>query len=192
LAKYMTSLTTHDYLLAATILCTELSLDREKQVFPYTLTGPTRDEIIEAVERSADIWSQMRDESIEAYKASDVLGMLLKKLRRPRDGGRPEAVIRQHGCPTLATIPFPNADATPSARLIYPDAVIPDTGTMVVPQHTYPGDQMPTGNGPAGTTSTDHFTPGIALPPTATLTQTPGHSGFNILNGQPYRQNWVR
>lgn len=87
LTKYQTSLTIHDYLLAATIISAELCLggssgnsaDVAKARCPSG--GPTRFELLTALEISANIFSQMRDRSIEAYKASDVLGMLLKKLQ---------------------------------------------------------------------------------------------------------------
>ena len=80
LAKYQTSLTTHDFLLAATIVCAELFLDQGWGAFAYrTRAGPTREELTVALDRSADIWSKMRDQSIEAYKASDILGMLLEE-----------------------------------------------------------------------------------------------------------------
>ena len=82
LSRYQTSLTSHDYLLAATILCAEISLSLKSQCDPYPYSGEPRIEaMLEAIERSANIWSQIRDQSIEAYKASDVLGMLARKFR---------------------------------------------------------------------------------------------------------------
>ena len=85
LSRYQTSLTSHDYLLAAAILCAELSLRLKSQGDPFPYSGEPRIEaLLEAIERSAAIWSQTRDQSIEAYKASDVLGMLSRRFRRTK------------------------------------------------------------------------------------------------------------
>ena len=85
LSRYQTSLTSHLYLLAATILSGEISLRLKSQRDPYPYSSEPRIEaMLEATERSAAIWSQMRDQSIEAYKASDVLGMLSKRFRRTK------------------------------------------------------------------------------------------------------------
>ena len=87
LTKYQTSLTIHDYLLAATIISAELCLGNSHEKSAdgagarCPLGGPTRFEMLTALENSANLFSQMRDKSLEAYKASDVLGMLLKKLQ---------------------------------------------------------------------------------------------------------------
>ena len=43
---------------------------------------PTRLEMVKALSTSARIFSQMSDQSMEAYKAADVLGMLLQKLEQ--------------------------------------------------------------------------------------------------------------
>jgi hypothetical protein len=88
LTKYQTSITIHDYLLAATIISAELCLGRgrvpvENAPAKCPMGGPTRSEMLTSLDISANIFSQMRDKSIEAYKASDVLGMLLRKLQTP-------------------------------------------------------------------------------------------------------------
>ena len=85
-ARYQTSLTTHDFLLGATIVCAELSLDKDPVgIAQRKDTGPSRAELLAALERSARIWHHMRDHSMEAYKASDVLGMLSLKFQRQTD-----------------------------------------------------------------------------------------------------------
>jgi hypothetical protein len=116
LTKYITSLTTHDCLLAATILCIELCLDRGREAFAYQVTGPTRDEMIEFLDRSAGIWSQMQDESIEAYKASDVLRMLLSKVRHPKESGS-QVLPLPRIYPTPATLLFRRYLLRPTADL---------------------------------------------------------------------------
>jgi hypothetical protein len=86
LNRYQTSLTTHDFLLAATIISVELSLGMGKSPFEGRGdAGPTRKELIAALEQSVKIWICLRDRSIEAYKAADVLSMLLNKFRSSDD-----------------------------------------------------------------------------------------------------------
>lgn len=85
LTHYQTSLAIHDYLLAATILSAELfSKDPAASSANHRdLQGlPTRLEMVKALSTSARIFSQMSDQSMEAYKAADVLGMLLQKLEQ--------------------------------------------------------------------------------------------------------------
>lgn len=81
LTRNMTSLVVHDYLLAVTVLCTELFRDCSGKKFQFVPVSPSRQEIMDSLEQSVEIWDQLRDESLEAYKASDVLNMLLNKLR---------------------------------------------------------------------------------------------------------------
>lgn len=91
LNRYQTSITTHDFLLAATLLSVELSLDNGRSPFEQRSDcGPTSNEMIAALERSVKIWNDLRDRSAEAFKAADVLTMLLRKFRKqnedPNDG----------------------------------------------------------------------------------------------------------
>lgn len=145
LTNYINSLITHDFLLAATILCTELSIDRGRDSFPFPVTGPTRAEMIESLDRSAEIWSQMRDESIEAYKASDVLGMLLKKLRCPNENMQ-ETQPRNYPAPTSMSLL--EAGRMPNLAQMYLGAAV-NTGTMSLslPQQYGPRDIFSAGYG---------------------------------------------
>ncbi|KIW11636.1 hypothetical protein PV08_10938 [Exophiala spinifera] len=84
LTDYQTSLTIHDFLLAATVVSTELCITlRRGRGEERGLDGPTTAEMLKALDSSANIFSQSRDKSIEAYKAGDILGMILKKFQSP-------------------------------------------------------------------------------------------------------------
>lgn len=83
LTNYQTSLVIHDYLLAATILAADLCSARavDNTTGQQNAQGmPTRMEMLKSLGLSARIFSQMRDRSVEAYKAADVLEMLVRKL----------------------------------------------------------------------------------------------------------------
>jgi hypothetical protein len=82
LNKYQTSLTTHDFLLAAALISVELSFNVKHSPFEgRSDAGPSRRELITAMERSVKIWDCLRDRSAEAFKAADVLNMLLHKFK---------------------------------------------------------------------------------------------------------------
>lgn len=86
---HQTSLVTHDFLLAAAIISVELSLNQGRSPFEgRSDTGPSRKDLVAALDRSVDIWVHLRDRSVEAYKAADVLAMLLDRIRRQ---GEPRA-----------------------------------------------------------------------------------------------------
>lgn len=100
LTDYQTSLAIHDYLLAATIISADLYSNTSigssaNQKSSHSV--PTRVEMIKALSISARIFGKMRDQSMEAYKAADVLEMLVKKFesgdfgtaQSPKESQRP-------------------------------------------------------------------------------------------------------
>ncbi|CAM1511818.1 Fc.00g093310.m01.CDS01 [Cosmosporella sp. VM-42] len=91
LTNYQTSLCTHHFLLGATIisaaLCSSAPIDTSTRNISSN-DAPTRAEMIKALGLSARIFNQMKDYSMEAYKAADVLQMLVRKF----EGGDPKAV----------------------------------------------------------------------------------------------------
>lgn len=83
------SLSTSDFLLAATIICLDLYHGLQLQAADrpsgdvYTWGHERRDEMLAAIQRSREIWEELRDESIEAYKAAGIMGVMLAKLSFP-------------------------------------------------------------------------------------------------------------
>ena len=109
---WFTSLTAHDFLLAATIISMDLYLEKQRaetnaasaatsprtnfsdsnsgrsgslsEAYGFTMgMEHSQDDLLRALEESRDIWTGLRDESMEAYKASEVLNVLLAQLRLP-------------------------------------------------------------------------------------------------------------
>ncbi|KAJ5475276.1 hypothetical protein N7539_008342, partial [Penicillium diatomitis] len=80
------SLSSADYLLAATIVCLDLYQTFQPQASnrPYGDTyawGRERgEEMLAIIQRSKEIWELQREESMEAFKACSVLEVMLKKL----------------------------------------------------------------------------------------------------------------
>lgn len=90
LNHFLTSLSLHDYFLAATLLCTALFVDEEEgggggaaAGGNLGVGGPSRDDMITALEKSAATIGQMQDESVEARRACKLLRLLLDRLQNP-------------------------------------------------------------------------------------------------------------
>jgi hypothetical protein len=97
------SLTTHDYLLAATIICHDLYTNNDPAIYesfdtPSTSStglsssttdsfvrglAYTRNDFLQALETSMSIWTTMIDVSMEAFKASELLRVMLEYFRTP-------------------------------------------------------------------------------------------------------------
>lgn len=84
--NHMTSLCAADFMLAATIVCLDLFHGLQLQTAgrpssdTYTFGRERREEMLAAIQHSKKIWDELRDESMEAYKASGMLGVMLGKL----------------------------------------------------------------------------------------------------------------
>ena len=83
---YISSLTTHDFLLAAALVCLDLFYSAQAEIRGRP-TGDVemwgtdrRVEMIEALKVSRDVWVEISDNSMEAYKAATTLTIMLKKL----------------------------------------------------------------------------------------------------------------
>ncbi|KAJ5566531.1 hypothetical protein N7535_008169 [Penicillium sp. DV-2018c] len=83
----LASLSTGDFLLAATIISLDLYHTMMLQMSgrpsgdTYTWGRERREELTAAIRLSKEIWEEWRDESMEAWKASIVLGVMLSKLQ---------------------------------------------------------------------------------------------------------------
>ena len=82
-----TSLTTHDFLLAAMIICLDLYHTAQAEAHGrtsgdmYAWALERREVMLDAIKRAVAIWETLRDQSMEAYKASVTLTVMLEKLK---------------------------------------------------------------------------------------------------------------
>lgn len=82
----VSSLSSADFLLATTIVTLDLYHGLAFQVSgrpsgdTYTWGRERRDEMTAAIQHSKEIWDESLDESMEAWKASSILGVMLSKL----------------------------------------------------------------------------------------------------------------
>lgn len=113
LRNHVNSLTAHDYLLAATVVMMDLYHHKERSDTDVSTPSTSvsggsisqgsnvsdgvyapglsycREDLVKALEDSREIWMANRDFSIEAYKASELLNVLLHHVRLPSSPSNP-------------------------------------------------------------------------------------------------------
>jgi len=89
---YISSLTTHDFLLAAMTVCLDLyhccEAERQGRKSPATSSplatdvwaADRKEQMMNALRHCVGIWESQRDQSMEAYKASSMLKVMVEKL----------------------------------------------------------------------------------------------------------------
>lgn len=89
---FISSLTKHDYLLGAVIVCLDLHYDSISESLTekpasydmHFWTPEQRADMLQALETSQQIWKESAETSLEAYKASQILGIMLEKMNNAR------------------------------------------------------------------------------------------------------------
>lgn len=90
----LTSLTAHDFLLAAMIVSLELYYGSQEDAVSKSASNlywgfDRRREMTRALEASKNIWKELKDQSIEAYKASEMLTVMLARNQKSFNSQRP-------------------------------------------------------------------------------------------------------
>lgn len=97
---YISSLTTHDFLLAAMLVCLDLYHCAEAERKGRKVSSPSepmaedlyredrREEMLSAVEHCITIWDAVREASMEAFKASAALRVMVDKLKAHQEHQR--------------------------------------------------------------------------------------------------------
>jgi Fungal specific transcription factor domain len=127
-SSWLTSLTAHDFFLAATIISMDLYLEKQRveasaasaatsprttfsdsnsgrsgsvsEAYGYTIgMEHSQDDLLRSLEESRDVWAGLRDESIEAYKASEILTVLISQLKAPTGPAHGNNDQQQYGGP---------------------------------------------------------------------------------------------
>lgn len=158
---YISSLTTHDFLLAGMLVCLDLYHQAEAERKGRTPTSPTspntttttpnssevyqedrREEMLSAVEHCITIWEEIRESSMEAYKASVALRVMFDKLKAHQAQQAQFTAMKNSGA--LANPPNKSAQTkqyvssytiTPDNRAygIYPNGTMSDLNTDDLP-----------------------------------------------------------
>ena len=113
---FINSLATHDFLLAAVIVCLDLAYPGEadctgrSSTDMYTWGSERRDDMIRALEVSQEIFKETKDKSMESYKAYEILGVMLEKTRFQRD--QKNSRVPQGMFPGFAGASIPGLDSS--------------------------------------------------------------------------------
>jgi hypothetical protein len=109
---FISSLTNHDFLLAAMIVTLDLyhtaETERSGKASPsdvWLWSQDRQEEMLGAVDHALLIWEELKEHSMEAYKAHNVLGVMLKTLKSHR------AMRQVHSSFTAAANNFPQNGA---------------------------------------------------------------------------------
>lgn len=84
---FTSSLTTNEFLLAGMIICLDLYHSAEAERTGRgadlcdTLNQERRSAMLAAIEQSLNIWTEIKDHSMEAFKAQGTLGVMIAKLK---------------------------------------------------------------------------------------------------------------
>lgn len=112
-----TSIIRHDYILAAMLVCLDLRQGIEGQTHPassdITLWGrDRREEMMAALETSYNVWHACKDVSIDAFRASEAVAVLLKKIRSAEEE-------KQRSETTVCKLTATNSSAFDALALIF-------------------------------------------------------------------------
>jgi hypothetical protein len=114
----LTSLTKHDFLLAVMVVCLDLShgcqYPMSQDSSDISIWGSERrTEMMAALDRSKSVWDEMKDESVEAYKASSVLSVMLEKLKKGSCPAQPVAYNSSAPATGSNVLPFTPDESRP-------------------------------------------------------------------------------
>ena len=93
---HVNSIATKDFLLPAMIVVLDLHFDnlaegaeeRRNSESVFFWTPAQRREMVDSLETTRDIWKGLASSSVEAFKASKILDIMLNKIKNPSAGGR--------------------------------------------------------------------------------------------------------
>ncbi|KAF2152967.1 hypothetical protein K461DRAFT_277731 [Myriangium duriaei CBS 260.36] len=217
---YISSLTTNDFLLAAMIVCLELhhSAEAERSGRKGSTTGSPmssdlieerKGEMLEALRHSRTIWNSLRDRSVEAWKASTSIKIMLEKLMSTQQaqagvpGGVPMGLNGRASYPPLSGI-FSNSavpmtdverDQGPETAAAMTLGLLSSGGVSPSPQYGQSSNSNPTsagtGNTPPSNDSRGYpaSMAGILNEPMADQQRsgfTPVYSGMDNTPGAPF------
>ena len=159
---FTSSLTTHDFLLAAMIVCLDLYYGAETEVPErssadmYTWGLERRNDMIRALEISAEIWAETKDQSMEAYKASELITVMVSRLKAPKN---------QTGRQPQSPFPFPGMVLGNTNKGAF------DPGLEEKPEHSAAMTLGMLSNGGVTSSTPNMFSGGYSSAPVASMSE---------------------
>lgn len=118
---FTSSLTTNEFLLAGMIVCLDLyhtaeaerNGRRNSSDLYDTWSQERRASMMAAVEQSLSIWQELKDQSMEAFKAQGTLGVMMTKLREHQAIQQSQQAYPATVNGSVNTSPYSNQDVAP-------------------------------------------------------------------------------
>lgn len=187
---YISSLTKHDFLLAACIVALDLHYDTLDQqptsqtpYDHYFWTPAQRAEMLAALDESHTIWKHASASSMDAYKAAGVLGTMLQRLKS-QPASKPPNGATKAAAPSGGIEGFtgfdqnqPEHSAAMTLGMLSSGGLTPDSSSMFAPLATTPGGGPRFGSGGFDMPMGDSSTSGSGT--------TPNFSGVNSFGPMP-------
>jgi hypothetical protein len=131
----LNSLTKHDLLLGAMIVCLDLHYDSmsDQQYDPYFWTAEQRSDMFRALETTQKIWKESAEISIEAYKASNIIAVMLEKLKRQGPGPQTNNVETRTTSEVFASFDYkmqPEHSAAMTLGMLSSGGLTPNTASL--------------------------------------------------------------
>jgi len=193
-----TTLTNHDYILAAMIVCLDLYRTAQAEAEGHTAGEmyqwalERREAMFVAIERAVGMWEALRDQSIEAFKASTILKVMLEKLKnhtslrqqmkgnfsfeQSADGAVPGGHVAPEHSAAMTLGMMSTGSLNPDMMGMFDRAYMQPTRTGLTPQPYENGAHM------------GHQMEGVA--PSAQMFGT-GFGGFSNMDLQNANFDWV-
>ncbi|KAI9743501.1 MAG: hypothetical protein M1818_002814 [Claussenomyces sp. TS43310] len=133
---FISSLTKNDFLLGAMIVCLDLHYDSiTKQYDRFFWTAEQQKSMYDALEMSKSIWVESQETSMEAYKASSTLTIMLEKLRysRPKGPSSNEPQAPAEAFATYDDTSQPEHSAAMTLGMLSSGGMTPNTASMFAP-----------------------------------------------------------
>ncbi|KAL8712390.1 MAG: hypothetical protein Q9220_003238 [cf. Caloplaca sp. 1 TL-2023] len=188
----LTSLTSHDFLLAAMIISLDLWSGAEgdsggrNSSDLYTWGLERREDMIRTLEVSNNIWKETRDQSMESYKASEILTIIIDKMKnRTQSGGR--TAPAPFPFPSMAngnaTSPYPpQAEEKPEHSAAMTLGMLSSGGLTPSPAAMFNGNSGYAANTGINEMQNQGLNPNYSMEPTASGV-TSAASPFSFMTG---------
>ncbi|KAI9824230.1 MAG: hypothetical protein M1832_002037 [Thelocarpon impressellum] len=196
---FVSSLTSHDFMLACMVVCLELFYGTEADPTNSTASdlfshGERRADMIRALETSRHIWADLKEQSMEAWKAYTTLTIMLEKLEAARNNSN--ALPMPSSFPSMtpsndASMAFEQFDTKPEHSAAMTLGLLSSGGLSPNPTGVFSAaTTSPAGNNIAMAEASG-LTPNYGVDQSAGLMpfSAPGTSS-GPLDGPPVNLNW--
>ncbi|KAM5356284.1 hypothetical protein ACJ41O_002930 [Fusarium nematophilum] len=140
---YVKSIATKDFILPAMLIILDLHFDniasqsvkQEDNDGAFLWTAEQRSRMTRSLETSGEIWKTLADTSMEAYKATKIIDLMLDNIKNPTSGGGDSSSVQSDPMPGLTTSIGTDPPPSMSQGLVSPNS-LPEFNTGMNPFST--------------------------------------------------------